>query len=463
MVALETEPGALESGTGSLKHRVPRDESALKKDAGALVVLESKGNWQHVGFHLTASIAGPPLLSLPFAFAALGWAWGMIALVLGGVITFYSYNLLSLILEHLASQGRRHVRFRDLATDILGPRLSYGLVYPMQFVVCLGAVIAIILIGGISAKVIYKVYYPDGDLKLYHFIAFFGAATMIMGQLPSFHSLRYVNLLSLLMTLCYSFTVAGACIYVGYSDKAPPRDYSLPGSDKQQVYASFNALAIIATAYGNSIIPETQATLAPPVEGKMFKGLLMAYAVIFSTFFSVAISGYWTFGNLSAPSIFTNFQTEDGTLLVSKWLIVMPNALCVIQLISAAIIYSQPTFDLFERKVADVDKDRFTARNGIPRVIVRVIFLAVVTLIAAMFPFFGDVNAIVGSFGFTPLDFVFPMVFYIMVFKPPKRSIKFWGNLIIIIVYSLVGLVGAVAAVRQLVLDTSYYKLFADV
>ncbi|BBN11725.1 hypothetical protein MPTK1_5g14240 [Marchantia polymorpha subsp. ruderalis] len=387
----------------------------------------------------------------------------MIALVSAGVVTFYSYNLLSLILEHRAAQGRRHVRFRDLATDILGPKLSYGLVYPMQFVVCLGAVISIVLVGGISAKVVYKVYYPDGDLQLYQFVVFFGAATMIMGQLPSFHSLRYVNLLSLLMCLTYSFTITGACIQLGYSDRAPPRDYSLPGSEKQQAFAAFNALALIATAYGNSIIPETQATLAPPVEGKMFKGLAMAYSVIVVTFLPVAIAGYWTFGNLSAPSVFTNFQTADGTLLVSKWLIVMPSSMCVIQLISAAIIYSQPTFDLFERKIADVDKDRFTARNGIPRVIVRVVFLALVTLIAAMFPFFGDVNAIVGSFGFTPLDFVFPMVFYILVFKPPKRSIKFWGNLIIIIVYSLVGLAGAVAAVRQLILDTSYYKLFADV
>lgn len=62
----------------------------------------------------------PPLLSLPFAFASLGWAAGMVCLVIGAAVTFYSYNLISRVLEHHAQQGRRQLRFRDMATDILG-------------------------------------------------------------------------------------------------------------------------------------------------------------------------------------------------------------------------------------------------------------------------------------------------------------------------------------------------------
>jgi amino acid permease len=62
----------------------------------------------------------PPLLSLPFAFAALGWTAGIICLVIGAAVTFYSYNLISRVLEHHAQQGRRQLRFRDMATDILG-------------------------------------------------------------------------------------------------------------------------------------------------------------------------------------------------------------------------------------------------------------------------------------------------------------------------------------------------------
>ena len=77
------------------------------------------GNWYHVGYHLTTSIAAPALLSLPFAFAALGWFVGLICLIVRAGITFYSYNLISLVLEHLESKDNRHLHFRDMAKDIL--------------------------------------------------------------------------------------------------------------------------------------------------------------------------------------------------------------------------------------------------------------------------------------------------------------------------------------------------------
>lgn len=78
------------------------------------------GSWVHSGYHLTTSIVAPPLLSLPFAFASLGWVAGVISLVIGAVVTFYSYNLISLVLEHHAHLGHRYLRFRDMANHILG-------------------------------------------------------------------------------------------------------------------------------------------------------------------------------------------------------------------------------------------------------------------------------------------------------------------------------------------------------
>lgn len=78
------------------------------------------GTWWHCGFHLTTSIVAPPLLSLPYAFKFLGWAAGISCLVGGAAVTFYSYTLLSLTLQHHASLGNRYLRFRDMAHHILG-------------------------------------------------------------------------------------------------------------------------------------------------------------------------------------------------------------------------------------------------------------------------------------------------------------------------------------------------------
>jgi hypothetical protein len=58
-----------------------------------------------------------------------------------------------------------------------------------------------------------------------------------------------------------------------------------------------------------------QATIAPPVKGKMFKGICVCYAVIVSTYFSVGISGYWASGNQAQPTILTNFMGDGKPLL----------------------------------------------------------------------------------------------------------------------------------------------------
>jgi hypothetical protein len=80
-----------------------------------------------------------------------------------------------------------------------------------------------------------------------------------------------------------------------------------------------------------------------------------------------------------------------------------------------------------------------------------------------MLPFFGDIMALFGAFGCIPLDFILPMVFYNVTFKPSKKGLVFWGNTLIAVVSTLLAAVGAVASVRQIVLDAKTYSLFADV
>lgn len=80
-----------------------------------------------------------------------------------------------------------------------------------------------------------------------------------------------------------------------------------------------------------------QATIAPPVKGKMFKGLCVCYAVVTVTFFSVAISGYWAFGNQSEGLILSNFL-DDGKPLVPKWFIFMTNMFTILQLSAVGVV-----------------------------------------------------------------------------------------------------------------------------
>lgn len=126
-------------------------------------------------------------------------------------------------------------------------------------------------------------------------------------------------------------------------------------------------------------------------------------------------------------------------------------------------VYLQPTNEALERTFADAKSGQFSARNVVPRLISRSLSVVVATTIAAMLPFFGDINAVIGAFGFLPLDFVLPVVFYNVTFKPSRRGLTFWVNTTIAVVFSVIGVIAAVAAVRQISLDAKTYRLFANI
>ncbi|XP_043694981.1 GABA transporter 1-like [Telopea speciosissima] len=193
----------------------------------------------------------------------------------------------------------------------------------------------------------------------------------------------------------------------------------------------------------------------------MFKGLCVSFTVIATTFFSVSISGYWAFGNLAQSSVFSNFMV-NGIPLVPKWFILMSNVFALLQVLAVTVIYLQPTNEIFEKKFADPKSHQFSIRNIMPRLISRSFSVIVATLIAAMFPFFGDIMAFIGAVGCIPLDSVLPMILYNVTFQPSKRGLIFWINTFIAIIFSGLMVLGAISSVRQIILDSKTYHLFAN-
>lgn len=438
-------------------------QKTTPKDAGAAFVLESKGTWLHAGYHLTSSTVAPAILTLPYAMANLGWIPGLIYLSLVAAVSFYAYCLLSAVLERMEDEGNRFIRFRDLSKHLLGSRWTSSLVVPIQFIVCFATVVASILPGGQSIKGIYILYHPNGGMKLYQFMMIFGAVTLIICQIPSFHALRHINLLSILLCLGYSFCAVAGSIIAGHSKDHHPASYTVVGAPVQKMFQAFSSISIISATYGNAVIAEIQATLAPPVRGKMMKGLCLCYCVVLFTFFPVAASGYWAFGNNAAGNIFNSMVTPGGLLLIPRWLFSLSNLFIIMQLLAVAMIYMQPMFEVLEGRTADVDKGRFSIRNVLPRFFARSVFVILATFLAALLPFFGDIVAFIGAIGYTPLDYVLPMLFHILVFKPSTKSVSFWLNSIILLTYCVVTVLGSVACLHAIVHDANTYKLFANV
>ncbi|CAN6444344.1 unnamed protein product [Victoria cruziana] len=431
-------------------------------DAGAMFVLESRGKWWHAGFHLTTAIVGPTILTLPYAFRGMGWAVGIVSLTAAAMITFYSYYLMSKVLDQCEKEGRRHIRFRELAADVLGSGMMFYFVICVQTAINAGVGIGCILLAGECLQIMYTNIQPDGTLRLYQFIAMVTVAMMLLSQMPSFHSLRYLNLGSLILSLGYSFLVVGVCIYAGYSKDAPQKDYSLESSKSARTFSAFTSISIMASVLGNGILPEIQATLATPAAGKMLKGLIMCYVVVAVTFYSTAIAGYWAFGNKVSSNILKSLMPDAGPSVAPTWLLALAVVFVLLQLFAIGMVYSQVAYEIMERRSADVKKSVFSARNFLPRLLLRSVYMAACAFVAAMLPFFGDLNAVVGAIGFIPLDFVLPMLLYNRCLKPPRTSLTFWINVSIMVVFSGAGLMGAFSSIRKLILDANRFKLFSD-
>ncbi|XP_043715334.1 probable GABA transporter 2 [Telopea speciosissima] len=437
-------------------------ENGREDDAGVQFVLESKGKWWHAGYHLTTAIVGPTILALPYTFSGMGWTVGFFCLTVMGLVTFYSYYLMSKVLDHCEKQGRRHFRFRELAADVFGAGWIFYFVIIIQTAVNTGVAIGTILLSGECIEIVYSSIFPDGSLKLYEFIAMVTVLMIFLSQFPSFHSLRHINLISLLLCLGYTSLVVGACIHAGLSNNSPPKDYSLDPSESTRTFNAFTSISILAAIFGNGILPEIQATLAPPATGKMLKGLLMCYTVIFFTFYSSSISGYWAFGNTVNSNILKSLLPDNAPALAPVWVIGLAVIFVLLQLFAIGLVYSQVAYEIMEKKSADVNQGMFSKRNLIPRLLLRSLYIIFCGIFAAMLPFFGDINGVVGSIGFIPLDFVLPMLLYNMTFKPSRTSFTFWFNVSIMFVFTGVGFLGAFSSIRQLVLDASSFKLFSS-
>lgn len=90
---------------------------------------------------------------------------------------------------------------------------------------------------------------------------------------------------------------------------------------------------ILSCAHGSM-----QATLAPPATGKMFKGLVMCYTVIFVTFYSTAVSGYWVFGNKASSNIILSLMPDEGPSLAPTWVLAVTVIFVLLQLLAIGLV-----------------------------------------------------------------------------------------------------------------------------
>ncbi|KAH9313792.1 hypothetical protein KI387_022419, partial [Taxus chinensis] len=65
------------------------------------------------------AIIGLTILALPYTFRGMRWSLGNFSLSTAAAVTFYSYFLMSTVLDNCKKHDRRCIHFKELASDIL--------------------------------------------------------------------------------------------------------------------------------------------------------------------------------------------------------------------------------------------------------------------------------------------------------------------------------------------------------
>ncbi|KAK4776806.1 hypothetical protein SAY86_005494 [Trapa natans] len=238
-----------ESGSGKI-----HDEGQLGIEVPETAHQISSDSWQQVSFVLTTGVNSVFVLGYSgTVMVPLGWAPGVMGLILAAAISLYANVLIAKL--HVLG-GKRHIRYRDLAGHIYG-RKAYSLTWGLQYVNLFMINTGFIILAGSSLKAIYVLFRDDHTMKLPYFIAIAGfVCAMFAIGIPHLSALRIWLGFSTFFSLVYIIIAFALALKDGINSS--PRDYTIPGTGTSKIFTTIGAAANLVFAYNTGMLPEIQ-------------------------------------------------------------------------------------------------------------------------------------------------------------------------------------------------------------
>eukprot|EP00199_Chlamydomonas_sp_CCMP681_P000481 CAMPEP_0119104486 /NCGR_PEP_ID=MMETSP1180-20130426/2674_1 /TAXON_ID=3052 ORGANISM="Chlamydomonas cf sp, Strain CCMP681" /NCGR_SAMPLE_ID=MMETSP1180 /ASSEMBLY_ACC=CAM_ASM_000741 /LENGTH=490 /DNA_ID=CAMNT_0007089259 /DNA_START=49 /DNA_END=1521 /DNA_ORIENTATION=- len=423
------------------------------------------GTTTSVMFHNVTAMVGAGILGLPSTMGYLGWAPGVIILILSLIVSWYTFYVLVILHEEVPEVGsekegmpiKRYNHYQELACRAFGPKRGIWVLMPFQIILLYGIAITYTVAGGSNLLSTYKLL-GGSVVGIGPWVLIWSAVQIGLSQIPNFSALGWVSGVGAIMSVTYS-VIAIVLAATFPTDRAVVRYTTPEGSEVSKLFGVFNALTTIAFAYGgHNIALEIQGTLpAGPYEStipRMMLGMNVTFVATAIMYFGVAFTGFAAYGN----SVGGNILDSIGQPV---WVICMAHLAVVLHVFASYQVYSFTLFDMIERGVAKVVKIETAFKRTAVRVAIRTLYVFSTAFIACLIPFFGDLMSLFGAIGVTPTTFVLPPIMWLILRKPSWKTPAFWGNWIIAIVMTVVGFFGAIAAIRTIVLNASKYKVFS--
>ncbi|KAJ0705183.1 putative amino acid transporter, transmembrane domain-containing protein [Helianthus annuus] len=410
----------------------------------------SSDSWFQAGFVLTTGINSAYVLGYSGAvMVPLGWVGGVVGLILATFISLYANILIAKLHEF---GGKRHIRYRDLAGFVYGPK-AYSLTWVLQYVNLFMINVGYIMLSGQALKAIYITFRDDNAMKLPYFIAIAGFTCGLFAIcIPHLSALRIWLGVSTFLSLVYIVTAISLSLRDGI--KAPPRDYSIPGTHTNKIFTTIGASASLVFAFNTGMLPEIQATVRPPVVSNMMKALYFQFSVGVLPLYAVVFIGYWAYGN-GASSYLLN--SVNGPV----WVKTFANISAFLQSVIALHIFASPMYEYLDTAYG-IKGSALRFRNLSFRIMVRGGYIIITTFVSAALPFLGDFMSLTGAISTFPLTFILANHMYLVAKKQKINSLQKSWHWLNVCFFGLMAVAASVAALRLIVVHSNTYHIFAD-
>lgn len=441
MVEIEEEEEEEEIGIPLLADAASPSSSS----SSSSVSLKRKGTLWTAVAHIITGVIGSGVLSLAWSVAQLGWIGGPLCMLVFGIITIISSNLLCDCYRypHPVEGHIRNKSYTQAVGSYLGKKSMWvtGIFLQESY---FGCGIAYTITSAISMRAIMKsnCYHEKGhDAPCEYgdglFMLLFGGVQVVFSQIPDFHNMELLSIVAAIMSFTYTFIgfALGLAKVVEDGVVRGSLGGTLTDSVAQKVWLSSQAIGDIAFAFSyNIILLDIQDTLkAPPPENKTMKKA-STIAILITSFFFLCCGcfGYAAFGSQAPGNLLTGFGFYEP-----YWLVDLANVCIVLHLVGGYQIYSQPLFAAAERQIAKSFPNCCFLHNeymiNIPllpsfklnllRLCFRTAYVALTTGLAILFPYFNEVLGVLGALNFWPLAIYFPVEMYMV-----QNKIRAWTS-----------------------------------
>eukprot|EP00928_Gymnodinium_smaydae_P028318 TRINITY_DN21615_c0_g1_i1.p1 TRINITY_DN21615_c0_g1~~TRINITY_DN21615_c0_g1_i1.p1 ORF type:complete len:526 (-),score=95.12 TRINITY_DN21615_c0_g1_i1:161-1645(-) len=356
----------------------------------------------------------------PFTLSAGGWTWGSLFWLYSSITTWWSGILIGRCVIDGAKRGVGS-SYSEMMADAFGQR-AYWFTVLMQIATYFTLSSTLIVNFASWLMLAWQILWGTSGPCQWHWIMFAGAVLTVLSQIRTFRQVLPLALLSLSATFVRQFLLYYQIAAFDLVAQCEPR---YGGVGFRSAVTSLSTTAFLFGGHG--MFPEEIREMKR--KEQYFNALHAAYVLICVVYFTNAYVAYFVWGDWAAADIQFNWPRNDATLasvlLSAVWVLVEISVthVMLLDLVERTLLSPESLANHF----APLLRCRWCAATvplegacdgdldvAFCRVVLRSAVVWSEVLIAFMLASagIGDLQALVGAFGFTALTYYAPFAAY---------------------------------------------------